>query len=215
MADCERGLDRPERALELAHSAEAATLDADARIELLIVESGARADMGDLEAAVVVLQIPELDSPKHSPTLARLRFAYSEALNRAEREREAAAWRARAMDSDRDGTADLYPDDDEDILDLEQDFDDEDAGDDGLEGPEDAEEDRRDVSDGPDAADDVDGPDDVDDVDGPDDVDDGDGPDDVDDAESPDEVDDGDSPDDADDAKGADDTKDDGKGGRA
>ncbi len=122
MADSERGLGRPERALELAHSPEARTLDRNAKIELLIVESGARTDLGEHDAAVVVLQIPELDTPTNSPTLARLRFAYSEALNRAAREREAATWRERAMDSDRDGTADLYAAvDEDDIIDLLED----------------------------------------------------------------------------------------------
>ena len=122
MADSERGLGRPERALELAHSPEGRTLDRNSKIELLIVESGARSDLGQHDAAVVVLQVPELDTPANSPTLARLRFAYSEALNRAAREREAATWRERAMDSDRDGTADLYAQADEDeIIDLEDD----------------------------------------------------------------------------------------------
>jgi hypothetical protein len=121
MADSERGLGRPERALELAHSPEARTLERNSKIELLIVESGARNDLGQHDAAVVALQIPELDSSANSPTLARLRFAYSEALNRAAREREAATWRERAMDSDPDGTADLYADlgDEDEIIDLE------------------------------------------------------------------------------------------------
>jgi hypothetical protein len=129
MADAERGLGRPERALELAHSPEARQLDRNSKIEMLIVESGARADMGEHDAAVVVLQIPELDSSATSPTLARLRFAYSEALNRAEREKEAEAWRIKAMDSDRDGTASLYADDE--IVDLLEDADDVEYQDDG------------------------------------------------------------------------------------
>ena len=139
MADSERGLGRPERALELAHSPESRTLDRNSKIELLIVESGARTDRGEHEAAVVVLQVPELDTPANSPTLARLRFAYSEALNRAAREREAETWRERAMDSDRDGTADLYAEvDDDEIIDLldgdEDDQADEDSADDAIEG---------------------------------------------------------------------------------
>ncbi|BDZ43781.1 hypothetical protein GCM10025865_30800 [Paraoerskovia sediminicola] len=55
MADCERGLGRPERALALAASDEAATLDDDGRVELAIVVSGARTDLGDHEAALAVL----------------------------------------------------------------------------------------------------------------------------------------------------------------
>jgi hypothetical protein len=127
MADAERGMGRPERALELAHSPEAQRLDRDSRIEMLIVESGARADLGEYDAAVVVLQVPELESRTNSSTLARLRFAYSEALERAAREREASQWRERAMSSDPDGElAELYADDDE-IIDLEDEDDDEES----------------------------------------------------------------------------------------
>ena len=153
MADSERGLGRPERALEVAHSPEARTLDRNAKIELLIVESGARNDLGEHDAAVVVLQIPELDTPSNSPTLARLRFAYSEALNRAAREREAATWRERAMDSDRDGTASLYADpDDEEIVDLLEGDEDDDGEDEAASGEREVA-DRADGSDGAERAD--------------------------------------------------------------
>ncbi len=55
MADCERGLGRPERALALAASEEAATLEGAPAIELAIVASGARLDLGEPEAAFAVL----------------------------------------------------------------------------------------------------------------------------------------------------------------
>lgn len=55
MADCERGLGRPERALALAQEPEAETLDAEAKIELAMVVSGARLDLGQAEAAVAAL----------------------------------------------------------------------------------------------------------------------------------------------------------------
>lgn len=59
MADCERGLGRPERALALAASDEARTLDDVGRTELAIVVSGARVDLGELDAALAVLsQVP-------------------------------------------------------------------------------------------------------------------------------------------------------------
>ena len=60
MVDAERGLGRTERALDLASSPEARTLALDERIELAIVVSGIRRDLGQNEAAVVGLQIPEL-----------------------------------------------------------------------------------------------------------------------------------------------------------
>lgn len=55
MADCERGLGRPERAIALAASPEAEGLDTETRVELAIVVSGARLDMGDPDAAIAVL----------------------------------------------------------------------------------------------------------------------------------------------------------------
>lgn len=56
MADCERGLGRPERAIALAQEPEAKTLGAAGRIELAIVVAGARSDMGEKEAALVSLK---------------------------------------------------------------------------------------------------------------------------------------------------------------
>ena len=44
MADCERGLGRPERAIELGRSDEAALLSGDEASELRIVVAGARMD---------------------------------------------------------------------------------------------------------------------------------------------------------------------------
>ncbi len=55
MADCERGLGRPARVLELAASAEAARLVGDPKVELQIVVAGARADMGQFDAALHAL----------------------------------------------------------------------------------------------------------------------------------------------------------------
>ncbi len=55
MADCERGLGRPDRAVALAGSPEAEELGPEARIELAIVLSGARLDLGEAEAAVAAL----------------------------------------------------------------------------------------------------------------------------------------------------------------
>ncbi|WQD14004.1 MAG: hypothetical protein U1U88_002479 [Lawsonella clevelandensis] len=66
MADCERGLGRPERAIDMLNSEYAAYLDADGRAELLIVVAGARADLGQHDAAVVVLEQGNLDPPKRA-----------------------------------------------------------------------------------------------------------------------------------------------------
>ena len=96
LADCERGLGRPERALELAASPEAARLDQDGRVEMLIVASGARQDLGQDAAAVLTLQVPELEGSSEAPWQERLWFGYSEALRRAGRTAEADTWLARA-----------------------------------------------------------------------------------------------------------------------
>ncbi|WP_308287030.1 hypothetical protein [Actinomadura parmotrematis] len=106
MADCERGLDRPERALDLAKSPEAAKLDQEGLVELRIVESGARRDLGQLDAAVVTLQIPELRDRRLRPWSARLFYAYADALAEADRKIEASDWFARAAAADRDGETD-------------------------------------------------------------------------------------------------------------
>ncbi|MFC9976560.1 hypothetical protein ACFVH6_37245 [Spirillospora sp. NPDC127200] len=106
MADCERGLGRPERALDLVKSPEARNLDQMGRVELAIVESGARRDLGQFDAAVVTLQLPELRDRRLRPWSARLFYAYADALAEAGREEEASDWFARAAAADRDGETD-------------------------------------------------------------------------------------------------------------
>lgn len=56
MADCERGLGRPERAIDLARSEDAATLGHRGSVEMEIVAAGARLDLGQAEAAYVALK---------------------------------------------------------------------------------------------------------------------------------------------------------------
>lgn len=106
MADCERGLGRPERALALATSADANRLDRGGQIELRIVASGARRDLGQAEAAVVTLQVRELGERKVQPWSARLRYAYADALVAVGRVPEALQWFARAAEADTDGATD-------------------------------------------------------------------------------------------------------------
>jgi len=83
MADCERGLGRPERALEAATSPAAAQLDRAGQIELAMVVAGARGDLGEHDAAVLELQLPELTGtvPPHlREAQERLREAHDDAL---------------------------------------------------------------------------------------------------------------------------------------
>jgi tetratricopeptide (TPR) repeat protein len=106
MADCERGLGRPERALELASSREVQQLDRAGQVEMRIVAAGARRDMGQLDAAVVTLQGPDLVSRVEAPWSARLRYAYADALLAAGRSAEAMDWFRRAADIDTHGETD-------------------------------------------------------------------------------------------------------------
>ncbi|MEU3298661.1 hypothetical protein ABZ729_02350 [Streptomyces sp. NPDC006678] len=106
MADCERGLGRPERALAMAGEAEVQKLDKAGQVEMRLVAAGARRDMDQLEAAIVTLQSPELASNSVQPWTARLRYAYADALLAAGREGEAREWFAKAVEADKDGATD-------------------------------------------------------------------------------------------------------------
>jgi tetratricopeptide (TPR) repeat protein len=106
MADCERGLGRPEKALEMAQGPEAKELDKGTQIELRIVAAGARRDLGQVDAAVAMLQGADLTPAQIEPWTARLRYAYADALLEADREPEAREWFARAAESDTDGITD-------------------------------------------------------------------------------------------------------------
>lgn len=100
MVDSERGLGRLERALDLASSAAARKLPEADNIELLIVVSGIRRDLGQPEAAVAVLNVPALQRAGNQPWAARLFYAYADALLAAGRAAEARTWFAKAAAAD-------------------------------------------------------------------------------------------------------------------
>ncbi|MEU9269632.1 hypothetical protein AB0E04_29845 [Streptomyces sp. NPDC048251] len=106
MADCERGLGRPEKALDMAGAPEVNKLDKAGQVEMRLVAAGARRDLGQLDAAIVTLQSPELAAGSVQPWTARLRYAYADALLAAGREGEAREWFAKALEADRDGSTD-------------------------------------------------------------------------------------------------------------
>ncbi|PDP87790.1 hypothetical protein CQJ94_10005 [Glycomyces fuscus] len=106
MADSERGLGRPERALELTNDPAAKDLDVADRIELRIVASGARRDMGDTKAALAELQVPELKERRARPWVARLFYAYADVLEELGREDDAREYFSRASAVDSDGVTD-------------------------------------------------------------------------------------------------------------
>ncbi|MFJ5224865.1 hypothetical protein [Streptomyces sp. NPDC088400] len=106
MADCERGLGRPERAMAMAGEPEVQKLDKAGQVEMRLVAAGARRDMGQLDAAIVTLQSNELASNSVQPWTARLRYAYADALLSAGREDEAREWFAKTIEADKDGATD-------------------------------------------------------------------------------------------------------------
>lgn len=106
MADAERGLGRPERALEVAASTEARELPAQDRVELAIVVSGARRDMGQAAAAVQGLrELTHRTGPDRS-WAPRLYYAYADALLAAGEQDAGREWFARAAAADRDDVTD-------------------------------------------------------------------------------------------------------------
>ncbi|NED98324.1 hypothetical protein G1H11_23775 [Phytoactinopolyspora alkaliphila] len=106
MADCERGLGRPLRALDLSADPAVTGLDTASRIEMLIVAAGARRDLGEHSAAAALLQVPELRASGHEEWVVRLRYAFADALEAAGRDKEAQRWFARAAEADVDGETD-------------------------------------------------------------------------------------------------------------
>lgn len=97
MVDSERGVGRPDRALEVGRAVDRSTLPIEVRVELAIAMSGARLDLGETERALQELDIPELDPDRAfswSPALFAARAAVLEDLGRSE---EAALWQRRAL----------------------------------------------------------------------------------------------------------------------
>ncbi|QOV96896.1 hypothetical protein INP59_12840 [Rhodococcus pyridinivorans] len=106
MADCERGLGRPEKALELGRSEEARKLTGDEATELRIVLAGARMDLGQYDQAVVTLQTPDLDPERTGTPAARLFYAYADALVAAGRTEEGLQWFLHSAGADIEGVTD-------------------------------------------------------------------------------------------------------------
>jgi tetratricopeptide (TPR) repeat protein len=106
MADAERALGHPERAIELSRSVEAAALDPAASAELTIVVAGARSDLGQDDAALVGIRTAAEGVDPDAPYAARLYYAYADLLARTGRRDDAIAWFVRAADADADEDTD-------------------------------------------------------------------------------------------------------------
>jgi tetratricopeptide (TPR) repeat protein len=111
MADCERALGRSHNALKLAREADRVKLAPALRIEMIIVEAGARRDLGQdeearriLERGVAAVQTPGVPSL----AVARLQYAYADALLQAGKDAEARRWFAAAAELDHDQQTDAH-----------------------------------------------------------------------------------------------------------
>jgi tetratricopeptide (TPR) repeat protein len=102
MADCHRALGQPDQAVKLAKSPSVASFPPAAKAEMTIVEAGARRDMGQVDAALRILEQAPLQSKSREPWVVRLRYAYADALAEAGRREDALAWfhRTDAIDAD-------------------------------------------------------------------------------------------------------------------
>lgn len=106
IADCERGVGRPERAIELARGPEADELTGDDAEELRMVVAGARSDLGQHEQALAILSSPPLDPTRPGTTNARLFYATAETLLALGREDEAVQAFINAAAADVEGVTD-------------------------------------------------------------------------------------------------------------
>ena len=106
LMDTERALGRPQAALKLAEGLRGKRLDAATRVELAVVMSGVRRDLGSAEAALAVLEREDLERRREPDLSIRLWYAYADALETVGRRDEAARWFGNAAGLDRDGVTD-------------------------------------------------------------------------------------------------------------
>ncbi|WP_249043861.1 primosomal protein [Agromyces italicus] len=96
MVDSERGVGRPDRALEVGRAVDRGELPAAVQVGLAIAMSGARLDLEQPELALSELEIPQLDPDRAFSYSPALFSAYAEVLEELGRDAEAAEWRTRA-----------------------------------------------------------------------------------------------------------------------
>lgn len=106
IADCERALGKPDKALATIRNAPREKLAPPLLAELTIVEAGARRDRGEADAALRVLEAAPLMSKSRDPWVARLRYAYADALVEAGRTQDALTWFHRTEAVDHEGATD-------------------------------------------------------------------------------------------------------------
>ena len=118
-ADSERGLGRSEKALAFISEIPLARLDAESKIELALVASGAKADTGDSEGGLAVIEKLAVENFEES-LRARVELIRADRLEELGREEEAnelrATWEPVLSD---EGEVDLYEDESDDADDAD------------------------------------------------------------------------------------------------
>ena len=92
IVDSERGLGRPQRALDEGRTVDRTKLDPEVRVNLAIAMSGARLDLEQNDLALAELEIRELDPSKVFEYSVPLFWAYSDTLEILGRTQEAKKW---------------------------------------------------------------------------------------------------------------------------
>lgn len=100
MADAERALGNPEKAIELAKSPEAEQLDPAMAAELTIVVAGARSDLGQDEAARAALRSAARTVDPDAPHSYAVYYAYAAKLAELGEKAEALTYFVKAADAD-------------------------------------------------------------------------------------------------------------------
>nr|WP_161887581.1 hypothetical protein [Marisediminicola antarctica] len=137
MVDSERGLLRPDKALELGRSVDRLTLPVDVQVELAIAMSGARLDLGQLDAALSELEIPQLDADLAFSWSPALFDAYAAVLEDLGRTDEAEEWYQRSDRAQGALSANEQSDDDETMEVVEEELEFEDDAESDVEAAED------------------------------------------------------------------------------
>lgn len=109
IADCERAVGKPEAALRTLREIDPEELSVDQATEAVLVEAGARADMGNKDEAMRVLKNAIENQKGGNEERARLRYAYADFLESQGQTRQALEWFKSAAKYD-----------DEEFLDIEE-----------------------------------------------------------------------------------------------
>lgn len=90
-ADCERGLGKPDKALEIVEKTQMSVLPLSEQVELVIVAAGARADMEEYDTALVLLSdaLHKLADHANEELRRRLMLAQADVLRQCGRHQEA------------------------------------------------------------------------------------------------------------------------------